>query len=275
MVGFGKLTPPSPSSALPPQDYLKAVPKYISGRTSYLRVRLAFHPYPQLIPAFCTRHGFGPSPRYYLGFNLAMGSSPGFGSNPNNLPGLVETPPLTSVSHLSLARRIGPRGGSRRPPAVLSPPGCALFRLAFAMAPELLFLNRAAQINSPAHSSKGTRSARHVGPPTACRSTVSGLFHSPSGVLFTFPSRYWFTIGGQGYLALEGGPPSFPQDFTCPVVLNSASEASPFSPTGLSPSPVVLSRFVRLRERFLTPCSLLRLEQTRVTTPNRHRASAH
>ena len=39
----------------------EAAPKCISGRTSYLRVRLAFHLYPQLIPAFCTRHGFGPS----------------------------------------------------------------------------------------------------------------------------------------------------------------------------------------------------------------------
>jgi hypothetical protein len=38
-------------------------------------------------------------------------------------------------------------------------------------------------------------------------------------VLFTFPSRYLFTIGRQAYLALEGGPPSFPQDFSCPVVL--------------------------------------------------------
>ena len=65
---------------------LEAVPKYISGRTSYLRVRLAFHPYPQLIPYLCTDNEFGPSPRDYLGFNLAMGSSPGFGSNPNNLP---------------------------------------------------------------------------------------------------------------------------------------------------------------------------------------------
>ena len=96
LVEFGKLTPPSPSSALPPQDYLEAVPKYISGRTSYLRVRLAFHPYPQLIPAFCTRHGFGPSPRYYRGFNLAMGRSPGFGSNPDNTPDIVETSPPTS-----------------------------------------------------------------------------------------------------------------------------------------------------------------------------------
>ena len=85
---------------------LDAAPKCISGRTSYLRVRLAFYPYPQLIPAFCTRHGFGPSPRDYLGFNLAKGRSLGFGSNSNN--------------------------------------SIALFRLAFAMAPELKFLNRAA-----------------------------------------------------------------------------------------------------------------------------------
>src|SRR5690606_16151302 len=28
------------------------------------------------------------------------------------------------------------------------------------------------------------------------------LFHSPPGVLFTFPSRYWFTIGRQGVFSL-------------------------------------------------------------------------
>ena len=39
----------------------KAVPKYISGRTSYLRVRLEFLLYPQLIPALCSVQGFGPS----------------------------------------------------------------------------------------------------------------------------------------------------------------------------------------------------------------------
>src|SRR5215203_3841316 len=38
------------------------------------------------------------------------------------------------------------------------------------------------------------------------------LFHSPSGVLFTFPSRYLFAIGRQEYLALDGGPPSFPHE---------------------------------------------------------------
>ena len=39
---------------------LDAAPKCISGRTSYLRVRLAFYPYPQLIPAICNLQGFGP-----------------------------------------------------------------------------------------------------------------------------------------------------------------------------------------------------------------------
>ena len=36
-----------------PQPSAEAVPRYISGRTRYLRVRLAFHPYSQLIPQFC------------------------------------------------------------------------------------------------------------------------------------------------------------------------------------------------------------------------------
>ncbi len=45
------------------------------------------------------------------------------------------------------------------------------------------------------------------------------LFHSPPGVLFTFPSQYCaLSVTGQ-YLALRGGPRMFPQGFTCPVVL--------------------------------------------------------
>ena len=95
----------------------------------------------------------------------------------------------------------------------------ALFRLAFASAPELQFLNLAPYSKSPDHSSIGTPPSRQVGTTTFCRLTVSDLFHSPLGVLFTFPSRYWYAIGDQGYLALEGGPPRFPQGFPCPVVL--------------------------------------------------------
>src|SRR5699024_10106828 len=39
---------------------LEASPKAISERTSYIRVRLAFHPYPHLIPVFFSIRGFGP-----------------------------------------------------------------------------------------------------------------------------------------------------------------------------------------------------------------------
>jgi hypothetical protein len=38
-----------------------AAPPCISGRTSYLRVRLAFHRYPQLIRNFCNSYRCGPS----------------------------------------------------------------------------------------------------------------------------------------------------------------------------------------------------------------------
>ena len=38
----------------------KAAPKGISERTSYRRVRLAFHPYPQVIPQSCDIGGCGP-----------------------------------------------------------------------------------------------------------------------------------------------------------------------------------------------------------------------
>ena len=52
---------------------------------------------------------------------------------------------------------------------------------------------------------------------------VSGLFHSPSGVLFTFPSQYYALSVDQEYLALEDGPPMFRQDFTCPALLKNYS----------------------------------------------------
>src|SRR5690348_16754415 len=67
-------------------------------------------------------------------------------------------------------------------------------------------VNLATYRNSQAHSSKGTRSlhsGRSQNAPTACRHTVSGTISRPlTGVLFTFPSRYWFTIGHQGVFSL-------------------------------------------------------------------------
>src|SRR3990167_2381543 len=40
---------------------------------------------------------------------------------------------------------------------------------------------------------------------------VSDLFHRPSGLLFTFPSRYLFTIGLEKYLDLPVSTGGFPQ----------------------------------------------------------------
>ena len=61
-LGSAGFTPPCPTSALPSASSPEASPKAISGRTSYLHVRLAFHPYPQLIPELFNAHGFGPPP---------------------------------------------------------------------------------------------------------------------------------------------------------------------------------------------------------------------
>ena len=60
LIGFSNLAAPSPFSALPPVIYHNASPKAISGRTSYLRVRLEFLRYPQVIPGLFNGRGCGP-----------------------------------------------------------------------------------------------------------------------------------------------------------------------------------------------------------------------
>ena len=83
--------------------------------------------------------------------------------------------------------------------------------------------------------------------PTACMHTVSGSFHSPSGVLFTVPSRYSPLSVTDSYLALEDGPPRFNRDSSCPGLLGClTSPRTRISPTGLSPPAVRRSRRVRL-----------------------------
>ena len=90
----------------------------------------------------------------------------------------------------------------------------ALFRLAFASAPDLL-LNLATYGNSQDRSTKSTPS--HLPCGIVLRLIVSTrfqvLFHSPSGVLFTFPSRYWFTIGRQVVFSLGRWSSRFPTGF--------------------------------------------------------------
>ena len=80
------------------------------------------------------------------------------------------------------------------------------------------YLNLATHRNSPARSTKST--TPH--PKVLCLLVSIGfqvLFHSPPGVLFTFPSRYYTLSVTRSYLALGDGPPVFPPDSSCPVVL--------------------------------------------------------
>ena len=68
------------------------------------------------------------------------------------------------------------------------------------------------------------------------------LFHSPPGVLFTFPSRYYSLSVTWSYLAFGDGPPFFRQDFSCPDVLRIPLHSFNVSSTGLSPSLINLSK---------------------------------
>ena len=117
MIRFGNLVRPLAYSVLYRHgSSIEASPKAISGRTSYLRVRLAFHPYPQLIPCLFNDSEFGPP----------VGFTP-----PSPWPWVDHT--VSGLQHATFA----------------------LFRLAFASAPALRF-NLAAYRNSPVHSTKGT-----------------------------------------------------------------------------------------------------------------------
>ena len=84
--------------------------------------------------------------------------------------------------------------------------------LAFTSAPVIHDLNLAAYIHSPDRSTKSTRSHFDV------LSVLVGtgfqvLFHSPPGVLFTFPSRYCSSIGHQVVFRLGGWSPLLPTGF--------------------------------------------------------------
>ena len=128
----------------------KASPKAISERTSYIRVRLEFLRYPQLIRHHFNGGRFGP-PR---GVTLAS-TWPWIG---HSVSGLMQM--------------------TKRPFKTRFPCGC-----------KAKLLNLARYINSPDHSTKGTRSL--IDELSVLVGTrFQELFHSPKGVLFTFPSRY-------------------------------------------------------------------------------------
>ena len=107
--------------------------------------------------------------------------------------------------------------------------------LAFTSAPVIHDLNLAAYIHSPDRSTKSTMShlnVLHV--LVSIRFQV--LFHSPPGVLFTFPSQYCSSIGHQVVFRLGGWSPRLPIGFLVSDGTPDTAARLPFSPTGLSPS---------------------------------------
>ena len=94
----------------------------------------------------------------------------------------------------------------------------ALLRLAFASAPWLYHLTLPAPATRRTVLQK-VRGCTFNVLPQLVNTGFQVLFHSPPGVLFTFPSQYYALSVTKEYLALGGGPPDFPQGSTCLVVL--------------------------------------------------------
>ena len=115
-------------------------------------------------------------------------------------------------------------------------------------------LNLAAYINSPDRSTKSTTSSINA----LCvlvNTRFQVLFHSPPGVLFTFPSQYCFTIGHQVVFRLRGWSPCLPCGFLVSARTLDTARSLCISTTGISPS------LLRLPIRFvyapLTKCGPL------------------
>ena len=68
------------------------------------------------------------------------------------------------------------------------------------------------------------------------------LFHSPPGVLFNFPSRYYSTIGHQVVFSLMGWSPHIHTRFHVPRITPDTIMLTHLLYTGLSPSMVCLPK---------------------------------
>ena len=94
----------------------------------------------------------------------------------------------------------------------------ALLRLGFPTAPHLKCLTLPVSVTRRTVLQK-VRGCTYKVLPQLVNTGFQVLFHSPPGVLFTFPSQYYALSVTKEYLALGGGPPEFPQGFSCLVVL--------------------------------------------------------
>ena len=85
-------------------------------------------------------------------------------------------------------------------------------------------LKLARHTKSLTHYTKGTPSPLRA--PTVCRYPVSGTVSLPSSGCFSpFPHGTCSLSVAEEYLGLEGGPPVFRQDCTCPALLESFARA--------------------------------------------------
>ena len=94
----------------------------------------------------------------------------------------------------------------------------ALLRLGFPTAPHLKCLTLPVSVTRRTVLQK-VRGRTYKVLPQLVDTGFQVLFHSPPGVLFTFPSQYYALSVTKEYLALEGGPSDFPQGFSCLAVL--------------------------------------------------------
>ena len=141
---------------------------------------MAFHPYPQVIRVYFNRHRFGPP------------------------AGVTQPSTCSWIDHLVSGRHA----------TNLVRPIQTRFRYAYAYR-----LKLARHMKSLTHYTKGTPSPRS-GAPTACRLPISGSVSLPSSGCFSpFPHGTCSLSVVEEYLGLEGGPPMFRQDFTCPALL--------------------------------------------------------
>ena len=110
----------------------------------------------------------------------------------------------------------------------------ALFRLGFPSAPHLQCLTSPASVTRRTVLQK-VRGSSYKDVPQLVNTGFQVLFHSPPGVLFTFPSRYYALSVTISYLGLGGGPPGFPPDSSCPAVLWYRLAVSAFRLRGCHP----------------------------------------
>ena len=140
---------------------------------------MAFHPYPQLIPAVFNLRGFAPPQ------------------------------PLTAASHWPWVDHpaSGPGHATKYTPLGFGFPTAT---------PHGLTSRHAA--DSQAHSSKGTPSHTH-GALTDCKHMVSGTISLPSRGTFHHSLTVLSAIGHKEYSGLPGGPGRFTADSTSPLLL--------------------------------------------------------